>query len=836
MNNKKPIENITRNFVKFLCVTSGYKSVRLLAASKLDQFLNSTKLSRPGQDLLSYLAANTNTGSSEDIEVVQRLSQLRIKSKPLVNFYCQCLKELLSLHASNMEHVLRSVVSNELSANRNPLNMQLIVAVIQYDGEKAAIVLAHVFQELIVQPEDCLKQLRQLLREIIRCNHYEFKFTQFALALMQEITLPAFKTADPKLQERIFLSIHNLICLTILLSCKPSIKEIALSSTKTDVLPLIRFQNEVAIMQKNAVGWLHKIVPSQYRITGKHFCNALKQVLFLDDPAMYSTRDNWPSESDREMLVSLCAEVPLLENTLMRLGVMGTTHALPIRPLEVLDIINRVIRRAAMLDTENNIPPPLQITGNLNHQFDVIETILKLSEYKCYNVKFPDNYKPPDLVIASHYWRSWLLLLILAAFNPSTVGALAWKHHPTLRGLMEMVITNNYQFPLESMNYQETMIQEKQLSAAEKSDIILFESYLAAPRGVKITMNNSQLLSQLMVVKNGGPFRKPPPQMLEQVRLLALELRLGYRLSKSRDPDFLLEIIKQQGTSKSMSWLSELVKSSENSFELLPVQCLCEFLLQDIRNSKRHILLMRLQNILFSNKTNDQQLEIVEYFFSKISANFRTKTKAITAMKAIINGSEDNDDWLHGRLANIPCHSTLSPTICVKLRKAIKVEASPKLLGMFLAYLCRHCSEDSKKETIADIADVIVNRHHRMVHTLLTSDEAHLGTLLDYFCTYVITEDSDGTAEGICLSVNGKSKVFELVFVQATLILLAQSRGHDVGTTVSVSTLIDIFFNKKSLNSLSANWEELMSSCNEFVRSDLLDAVSNSCRTCLFPR
>ena len=34
-----------------------------------------------------------------------------------------------------------------------------------------------------------------------------------------------------------------------------------------------------------------------------------------------------------------------------------------------------------------------------------------------------------------------------------------------------------------------------------------------------------------------------------------------------------------QGASQSMPWLAELVQSSEGSLDVLPVQCLCEFLL-----------------------------------------------------------------------------------------------------------------------------------------------------------------------------------------------------------------------------------------------------------------
>ena len=37
--------------------------------------------------------------------------------------------------------------------------------------------------------------------------------------------------------------------------------------------------------------------------------------------------------------------------------------------------------------------------------------------------------------------------------------------------------------------------------------------------------------------------------------------------------------VLSQGASQSMPWLAELVQSSEGSLDVLPVQCLCEFLL-----------------------------------------------------------------------------------------------------------------------------------------------------------------------------------------------------------------------------------------------------------------
>lgn len=58
--------------------------------------------------------------------------------------------------------------------------------------------------------------------------------------------------------------------------------------------------------------------------------------------------------------------------------------------------------------------------------------------------------------------------------------------------------------------------------------------------------------------------------------------KVGHLLCRSRNPDFLLDILNRQasgGQSSSMPWLAELVESSEGSLGALPVQCLCEFLL-----------------------------------------------------------------------------------------------------------------------------------------------------------------------------------------------------------------------------------------------------------------
>lgn len=101
----------------------------------------------------------------------------------------------------------------------------------------------------------------------------------------------------------------------------------------------------------------------------------------------------------------------------------------------MLDLADSLIRRSAM--SSSDIFPLLQI-GNV----EIIELIFSLCAYQPPpNINIPVNYAAPSLAISNLYWKSWIILLILAAHNPSTIGSRAWECYPTCRVLMEMCIT-----------------------------------------------------------------------------------------------------------------------------------------------------------------------------------------------------------------------------------------------------------------------------------------------------------------------------------------------------------------------------------------------------------
>ena len=89
----------------------------------------------------------------------------------------------------------------------------------------------------------------------------------------------------------------------------------------------------------------------------------------------------------------------------------------------------------------------------------------------------------------------------------------------------------------------------------------------------------SLLLTSLITMDPNGALRRPPQMILDTLQQYNAHYKIGHLLCRSRDPDFLLDILQRQETNQAMPWLADLVESSEGSFNVLPVQCLCEFLL-----------------------------------------------------------------------------------------------------------------------------------------------------------------------------------------------------------------------------------------------------------------
>ncbi|KAG8191071.1 hypothetical protein JTE90_008385 [Oedothorax gibbosus] len=758
MTRRQPSE-VSRNTLRFLVSTCGISEVRLNVSQKLEIWLQNPKLTKPAQELLLAVCLNCNQHNQHDVEVISQLVKIRIKAKPIINHYLQCMKELISQHPENLSCLLKHSIYNELSNSRNPNNMQLLAIIFQHSPDRAATELANCFNDFICNREDYLRALRGLLREIVRCVRHDLNFPLFCMGLTQERRDVTFLEFEAPLKEKILLQITDLIVLAIFLGISPTVKDqftLYSRGEKKDLTALRNYQLQVANIQKDAVCWMYSIVPKLFKPERTTYLHCIHKLLFMEQMEHYYNKDGWPSEGDRMFLLRVASEVPLLEETLTRILITGLSRDHLFTAHDALELADQLVKRAAMTYFDNF--PVLEFENT-----ELCDIIFNLCAYHHpENITLPQGYHPPNLAISELYWKAWSMLLIIICHNPATFGDMTWKTCPMMRNLMEMCITNQFIFPPPTMalgeKADEIKSRELQMSQMEKEEILIFESHLAAASiKVAITETNSLLISKLISMDPHGPARKPPAVVLEQLKAMNAKFKLGDLLCHSRNPDFLLDVIQRQGTTQSMSWLSELVESSASSFNMLPVQCLCEFLISEgavsdanedekslaKKKKKQEQLLFHLQKLLYEPESEPQEtIEVISYFMKRLSS--QQNSARILALKGLNmllsqrNKSSDSGEeemiqekdtnehnWLLKSLPLLPHFQVIRSQISIFLRQACQIENDPQIIVCYINFLATHTPDHNLQEfadLALDMAQMIVERP-TIVNTILPSEE-----------------------------------------------------------------------------------------------------------------
>ncbi|CAL1270879.1 unnamed protein product [Larinioides sclopetarius] len=845
MTRRQPSE-VPRNTLRFLVSTCGISEVRLQVSQKLEMWLQNPKLTKPAQELLLAICLNCNQHNQHDVEVISQLVKIRIKAKPIINHYLQCMKELIGQHPENLSSLLKHAIYNELSNSRNPNNMQLLAIIFQHSPDRAATVLAEVFLDLLCNKDDYLRALRVLLREIVRTVRHDLNFSLFCMGLIQEKRDPAFLELELPLKERVFLSITDLIVLAIFLGISPSVKEqfsMCQRGEKKDLTSLRNYQMQVSSIQKDALGWMHSIVPKVYKPGRNEFIHCIHKVLFMEQIEHYYNKDNWPTEGERMLLLRIASEVPLLEETLMRILITGLSRDHLVTAHDALELADQLVKRAAVTYSDNF--PVLDFENT-----ELCDVIFNLCAYHHpENISLPQGYHPPNLAISELYWKAWSMLLIIICHNPTTFGDMAWKTCPMLRNLMEMCITNQFVFPPPTMalgeKAEEIRSRELQMSQIEKEEILLFESHLAAASTkVTITESNSLLISKLISMDPHGPARKPPAVILEQLKTLNAKLKLGDLLCHSRNPDFLLDVIQRQGTTQSMSWLSELVESSASSFNMLPVQCLCEFLISDggaandsgddaeknqaKKRKKQEQLLFHLQKLLHEPESEPHDtVEVISYFMKRLSSQQTSaRSLALRGLDMLLTqpnkspASEDEDiiqkreddehHWLLKSMPNLIHFDVIRSQISIFLRQACQIENDPQIIAAYVTFLATHTPDHNLQEfadLALDMAQMIVERP-TIVNTILPIEgngceqNDFLSSVSEIFFKYLsaakipskeVYSWSESQDQILIQWPSGESATMHILVVHAMIIVLTYGPPL-YGNRTYFDALLDIWF------------------------------------------
>lgn len=490
-NRRQTSDFLTKNLLKFASSACGIPEVRSLVITRLELWIHNAKLIKPAQELLEYICYNLSATQPKDQEVLSQLLKMRLKTKPLINIYMNCLKDLISLQPNILHMMLKSVVQQELLIlynARNPNNMGILATIFQAKPDEAATNLAEIYQEFLLLRDDCLKTLRVFLRELVKMLRYDINLVVFCKALMSDRAEFIQQVESSEFKERCCFAIADLVCLCRFLSVSPHIRDAHNAITKSNYEQkssmVYNFYNQMSQIQYESLTWVLEDVWKIYKLSANDYSSLMNKILILDTPESYARYDSWPSEPERMQLMNLVSEVPLLQDSIWRIILIGTSKDISFSIHDTVMIIDQIVRRACLLKYTEF--PPLEVT-----RLEIIDFLFSMAEYHHpENIQLPEGYEPPKLAISQIYWKVWIILLILSAHNTGTIGAFSWANYPMLKLLMEMCITNQFQM-LKAPE------EELQLAIVEKSQIIQFEGYLAAATSkVVIHESNSLLISQ----------------------------------------------------------------------------------------------------------------------------------------------------------------------------------------------------------------------------------------------------------------------------------------------------------------------------------------------------
>eukprot|EP00095_Tigriopus_kingsejongensis_P007538 snap_masked-scaffold104_size368486-processed-gene-0.6 protein:Tk07538 transcript:snap_masked-scaffold104_size368486-processed-gene-0.6-mRNA-1 annotation:"isoform cra_c" len=408
LNRRQGTENITRNFLKFLTSASGLVEVRLTVMSKIEMWVMSHKVSKFAQELLTGVALNCNTHTQIDVEVLGHFCKLRFKNKHNINLYLHCIRELSLAHPDNLPTIIKHTIFNELSTARNTNNMAILNALFSTDSERAAASLASVFLELLLQKECYLRALRALLREIVRALRHDINLQSFCLQLMQDRQKdPVFK--DFEFKDRLFTSLTDIVVLSMFIGISPQVREIINGQSrneKKDLAPLKAYLKQVALIHRDAMWWFSEVVPKAFMNKGvvtSVYAKCLHKILFMTSHEEYFSVDGWPGENDRHIYFKAITEIPLLQDTLLRLLLIGRNKTLPLNARDIIDIAEMLVKRAASL---NHMSSEDFAVLQSDKPAEIIDWLFKLAAYNAPDsIRLPLDYSAPSLAISAAYWK-----------------------------------------------------------------------------------------------------------------------------------------------------------------------------------------------------------------------------------------------------------------------------------------------------------------------------------------------------------------------------------------------------------------------------------------------
>ncbi|KAG0223613.1 Integrator complex subunit 1 [Actinomortierella wolfii] len=280
------------------------------------------------------------------------------------------------------------------------------------------------------------------------------------------------------------------------------------------------------------------------------------RLLFLD-PLMSYAIDTSTQEFDTTLIFkAIEGGLPIIEEGLVSL------LRLSLPPHMSLGLVGEYVSRALEYSKVNS-------ECLIIRDATVVDKIYELALFAdSPDAKVVERAKAVPLAWTSSFWACSLICVMIACCNPRTLGLVVWDTIPVLRILLECSISQHYSFP--PPNYTST--SDPSAESLVRRSMLLDQEDKAAV--LQWDPDDSEYSGSLMVLNYRQPncIRRPPSEVLNELRSLNERFGLGMKLASSRDPDYLGRMV---GPNDDSAWVDKLLRDVPEILKALPASTLC---------------------------------------------------------------------------------------------------------------------------------------------------------------------------------------------------------------------------------------------------------------------
>ncbi|KAG0222341.1 Integrator complex subunit 1 [Actinomortierella wolfii] len=519
------VDATVRSLIKVMMATVRWTEVRLKAMGCMEFWLgNFTKNAKPLLRLILRQISQQDTLNSEDVKAWEMLLDFRYSGRA---HQVEAVKDemrvaLVGLQGQELIRIgLQHIMAIELNPTemKNPYHLDLMELLLQSIPDNSAVEFGKLVQTRIVEAALHLNGLPENLTSI-PVVHVVKRWIKYL-----------GKPIDAREQDDIRAS------------------KVAVSQAQVFILEWLRMTfgpSDQASYCSAPFG----LVPTE----GLRACVA--RLLFLD-PLMSYAIDTSTQEFDTTLIFkAIEGGLPIIEEGLVSL--LG----LSLPPHMSLGLVGEYVSRALEYSKVNS-------ECLIIRDATVVDKIYELALFAdSPDAKVVERAKAVPLAWTSSFWACSLICVMIACCNPRTLGLVVWDTIPVLRILLECSISQHYSFP--PPNYTST--SDPSAESLVRRSMLLDQEDKAAV--LQWDPDDSEYSGSLMVLNYRQPncIRRPPSEVLNELRSLNERFGLGMKLASSRDPDYLGRMV---GPNDDSAWVDKLLRDVPEILKALPASTLC---------------------------------------------------------------------------------------------------------------------------------------------------------------------------------------------------------------------------------------------------------------------